>query len=389
MAKINELTEQKIKAAAKIVDVFADAGITLHRQGSSLACLCPFHQDRELGSFVVNERLNIYKCFSCDAKGDPVKFVMDYYGKKYPEALRYLAAMYDIYVDNEPAPQVVKREPRKPLPPLKWIVWPIEILKPYLHHTEENELLTWMLSLPMREEHKHNLRNMIELYMIGTSQKGYTKGWTIFPQVNMEMKVQDMKFMRYLSDGHRDKAHNPNWMSAMLAKSGQLDRDSYQAIRCLFGLHLAAIFTEAEICLVESEKTALLCSSFCDPTKRIWMAVGGLQFFKPHMLEPLIKTNRYLIAYPDADGVGRWQEVIESIGYNRMSMTTKMLPISAGGEYDPVKDGPKADIADIMIRKMSDLPETEAEKVARLLGAHDKAKDIAYMMNKLELKLNK
>lgn len=387
MPKIDENIVRKIEDAAKITDVIEDAGIQLRRKGAHLECLCPFHEDRELGSFVVNERLNIYKCFACGAKGGPIKFVMDYHQKSYADALRYLAAMYNIYIDDSPAPKVTKREPRKPLPPLKWMVWPIDILKPYMHHTEDNTLLTWMLNLPLTDGHKHNLRNMIELYFVGTSLKGYTQGWVIWPQVNMELKVQDMKFMRYLPDGHRDKSTNPNWMSAMLAKAGQMDRDHYQAIRCLFGLHLAKLFPDAEVCLVESEKTALLCSAFCDPNKRIWMAVGGLDFFKAHMLEPLIASHRYLVAFPDADGVSKWQEVIDSIGYNRMSMTGVMRPIDQGGKYDPVKDGPKADIADIMIRLMSDIPETEAEKVARRLGRPDKADAIAYMMDKLDLQI--
>ena len=385
MAKIDQITEQKIKAAAKIVDVFADAGITLHRQGSSLVCLCPFHEDRHMGSFIVNARGNYYKCFSCGASGDPVKFVMEYYGKKYPEALRYLAAMYSIFVDDEPAPQVVKREPRQPEPPRKWMVWPLDIVKPYMHHGDTNPLLIWMNGLPMTNEHKHNLRNMIELYMVGTSLRGYTQGWTIWPQVDEKLQVRDMKFMAYKADGHRDKTRKPNWMSSMLAKVGQFDIKNYQPKRCLFGQHLAAIFPKAEVCLVESEKTAVICSAFCDPNKRIWMAVGGLQFFSAEMLESLIEAGRYIVVYPDVDGMQQWEEVIKAIGYNRMSMTLKMRSVSEGGEYVASIDGPKADIADIMIRKMNGIEESEAERAARILGAHDKVEAIQYMMDKLNL----
>ena len=68
-----------------------------------------------------------------------------------------------------------------------------------------------------------------------------------------------------------------------------------------------------------------------------------------------------------------------------MSMTSKMRSIDKGGLYNPTLDGPKADIADIMIRLMHGIEETEAEKVARQLGAPDKAKDIQYLMDKLDL----
>ena len=255
MAKINEITAEKIKAAAKIVDVFADAGISLHRQGSSLVCLCPFHEDTRIGSFVVDARRNFYKCFSCGAKGDPVKFVMEYYGKKYPEALRYLAAMYSIFVDDEPAPQVVKREPRQPEPPTPMIYWDIVMMKPYLHHADENPLLRWMLALPYSPEHLANLRQMIEVYCVGTSLKGATQGWAMFPEIDTDMRLRDVKMMAYKEDGHRDKdrpapwdptrKYSTNWMSALLKRVGKYNPDTHHIERCLFGLHRAAIFPMA------------------------------------------------------------------------------------------------------------------------------------------------
>lgn len=387
MPKIKDDIVEKIKASANIVDVVEDAGIELHKSGVRYFGLCPFHADRNIGSFTVNPRMNIYMCFSCGAKGDPIKFVQEHYGKSYQEALRYLAAMYNIYIDDTPAPKVIKREPRAPLPPLQWMVWDYTLVKPYLHHTEDNVLLTWMLNLPLLPEHKRNLKNNIEWYLVGTSLKGYTQGWVIWPQVDMDLKLRDMKFMKYKTDGHRDKAHNPNWMSAMLAKVGQFNPDTHRVRRCLFGLHLAALHKDAEICLVESEKTALLCSAFTDQTKRIWMAVGGLQFLTADMLDPLIKANRYIVLFPDADGRDKWQDVMDAIGYERMSMTGAMRPVSEGGQYDPIKDGPKADIADIMIRLMSDIPETEAEKVARMLGAYDKVEVLGDLMDKLNLEI--
>ena len=386
MAKIDDITQDKIKRSAKIADVLEASGFRLRRNGASWICDCPFHTEATPGGFVVNTRDNYYHCFSCGASGDPIKFLREYEKMDYQTALRYLAAMYNIYIDDQPTPKVEKREPRQPLPPKQWIVWSDleRFIKPYLHHAEQNPLLTWMLALPMQPEQKHQLRQMIELYFVGTSLQGYTKGWTIWPQVDMDLKIRDMKFMCYKPDGHRDKAHNPNWMSSILASNKQFDRDTQEVRRCLFGLHLAKLFTEAEVCIVESEKTAVICSAVCDPKQKRWMAVGGLQFFKAHMLEPLIQANRYIVLYPDADGMEQWREMMKTIGYGRMSMTAKMLPVPKG-LYNPTLDGPKADIADIMIRLMHGIEETEAEKVARQLGAPDKAKDIQYLMDKLDL----
>ena len=388
MTKIDDITQDKIKRSARIQDVLEASGFRLRRNGASWICDCPFHQESTPGGFVVNTRDNYYHCFSCGASGDPIKFLREYEKMDYQTALRYLAAMYNIYIDDEPKPKVQVREPRQPIPPKQWVVWSNleKYIKPYMHHSEDNVLLKWMMNLPMTEDQKRNLRNMIELYFVGTSLNGYTQGWTIWPQVDMNLKIRDMKFMAYKPDGHRDKTKNPNWMSSLLAKSGQFDRDTQEVRRCPFGLHLAKIFPKAEVCLVESEKTAVICSAFSDPNIKIWMAVGGLQSFKAHMLEPLIKAERYIVLYPDVDGMERWKEMMKAMDYPRMSMTANMRP-EPNGLYNPTLDGPKADIADIMIRRMSGIEETEAEKVARRLGAPDKANDIKYMIDKLDLHL--
>lgn len=374
--------EAQIKQAAKIADVIADAGYTLQRRGTTLQCLCPFHEDRHIGSFVVNVRNNYYKCFSCKASGDPVKFVREYYGKTYVEALRYLAAMYGIYIDNEPVPTVTKREPRQPVPPTVMAYWDAEIIKPNMHH--ENNLLTWMLSLPWQPEHLRNLKNAIELYCVGTSLKGYTQGWAMFPQIDEQLRLRDVKFMAYNPDGHRVKDAKGNgkadWMRAMMERNGQFNSDTYHVEHCLFGLHLAKVFQKAEICIVESEKSAILCSAFTDPSERLWLATGGKQF-KPEQLRPLIDANRYIVLYPDIDGYGEWKSRMNAIGYPRMSMSNKVT------ELHIAADGPKADIADIMVRMMHGITETEAEKVARRLHLTRCPEPLEKLINKFDLKV--
>lgn len=396
MAKINPEIEQRIKDAANIMDVMDDLGVKLRKSGAEYTGLCPFHNGTKYGNFKVNPHKNICTCFGdCCRSWNPIDALMEGAHITYPDALRHLAATYNIYIDDTPAPKVKRvRQPRPPMPPeppKKWIVWDLEanydtLIKPFMRHNESNALLTWMLNLPMSAEHKRNLHNMLELYFVGTSLNGYTKGWVMWPQVDMNLKIRDIKLMAYHPDGHRDKSWTPNWMSARLAKVGKLDKDIYDIHRCLFGLHLAKLFPNAEVCLVESEKTALLCSAFCDPNEKIWMACGGISWFKPDMLDQLIAAKRYVVVYPDADGAEKWAKVIDAIGYDRMSMTLKMRPVAEGGLYMPEIDGPKADIADIMIRLMHGIEETESEKAARLLSATpEQARAIADMMDKLDL----
>ena len=90
---MDKFTEQKIKDAAGIVDVISDF-LTLKKKGVNYQCLCPFHDDKKLGSFVVHPPRNCYKCFSCDAGGGPIDFLMNYQKLSYPDALRYTGRLF-------------------------------------------------------------------------------------------------------------------------------------------------------------------------------------------------------------------------------------------------------------------------------------------------------
>ncbi len=53
--------------------------------------LCPFHQDRRAGSFVINRTTGAFKCFSCDAGGgDIIDFHMKFNHMHFTEALSQL-----------------------------------------------------------------------------------------------------------------------------------------------------------------------------------------------------------------------------------------------------------------------------------------------------------
>jgi DNA primase len=57
--------------------------------------LCPFHQETT-PSFNVHRVHQFYKCFSCGASGDVIKFVMEKEGVSFHEALQSLSEHYGI-----------------------------------------------------------------------------------------------------------------------------------------------------------------------------------------------------------------------------------------------------------------------------------------------------
>ena len=99
--------------ASNIVEVVSDF-VSLRKTGTSYKGLCPFHDDRT-PSFSVSPVKGVYKCFSCGAAGNAVKFIMEHEQMTYPEALKWLANKYHIEVHereltNEEKQQENERE---------------------------------------------------------------------------------------------------------------------------------------------------------------------------------------------------------------------------------------------------------------------------------------
>ena len=93
---IDRPTVDRIMNAANIVEVISDF-VSLRKAGTSYKGLCPFHDDRT-PSFSVSPVRGVYKCFSCGAAGNVVKFIMEHEQMTYPEALKWLANKYHIEV---------------------------------------------------------------------------------------------------------------------------------------------------------------------------------------------------------------------------------------------------------------------------------------------------
>ena len=78
-----------IKQANPIVPLVGEY-LPLHRSGSTFKALCPFHDDHK-PSLILNSERQSYKCWSCNAGGDVIDFVMAYDRIDFPEAVRMLA----------------------------------------------------------------------------------------------------------------------------------------------------------------------------------------------------------------------------------------------------------------------------------------------------------
>ena len=360
---MDKIIEQKIKDVASVVDVIGDF-YELKKKGVNYQCLCPFHDDRHMGSFVISPRKNTYSCYSCGAHGDAIEFLMMKQGLTYPDALRWLAKKYSIVIPDdahdewsdrlnniiEKAKQAEARRLEN-IQQVKTLYLPLETPAELMKNTGSSNLVRWLYSLPWNDEQRGRLPKMIRNYAVGVSRDGLTVFW----QIDEQARVHTGKMMRYKPDGHRDKDsdYNFDWVHSKLFRQGIYNQDEYDYETCLFGQHLLPFCPDAQIHLVESEKTALIMATYYgNMSRNLWLATGGLQFFDRKHIQVLIDQGRDIVVYPDKDGSWIWSDrtlqLCKETGYSKL----KVNPTFVSSHWR-AGDGQKADIADIVIREMS------------------------------------
>jgi single-stranded DNA-binding protein len=132
---------------------------------------------------------------------------------------------------------------------------------------------------------------------------------------------------------------------------------TYKYEHMLFGSHLLNRYPQAVVNIVESEKTALICANaYGHPEQNLWLACGGLQFFRLEHIKPLLDAKRRIWLWPDKDGVSQWEAKMKDILSDRVTMTTRFIE----DNWTP-EDGEKADVADIILRHIQQ-PSTAVDR---------------------------
>ncbi|MES2005694.1 MAG: DNA primase [Bacteroidota bacterium] len=91
-------TIQQITSRIDIIDVVGEF-VKLKKRGTNYLGVCPFHNEKT-PSFTVSPAKEIYKCFGCGKSGNTITFLMEHEKYNYVEALRWLAARYNIEVEE-------------------------------------------------------------------------------------------------------------------------------------------------------------------------------------------------------------------------------------------------------------------------------------------------
>lgn len=178
----------------------------------------------------------------------------------------------------------------------------------------------------------------------------------IYFQIDMQGRCRTGKIMKYdPATGHRIKDENIpskiNWVHSILKHKGVLPQ-SWTLTQCIFGEHLLSKYPNQKVALVESEKTAIICTALMP--SYIWLATGG----KAQLGDKLnVLHGREVIAFPDIDGFEEWQRKLSSIGGLNIRISDYLQRNATQEDRDA-----HIDIADILLREKSLVKVTQEHK---------------------------
>ena len=206
--------------------------------------------------------------------------------------------------ESEPHPERYS----KPLPPPPFMPLPME----YVLRSQSPQSTFWQwftTDVAYRLGLSQQLLQLVyQDYLIGATRRGNV----IFWQIDRQGQVHGGHIMQYRIDGHRDGFQG--WTHVPMIRAGLLPPD-WQLHQCLFGEHLLSRRTDAHVCLVESEKTALIMAAY--QPEHLWLATAGSSGLQPERLKCL--TNRRVTLFPDSGCYDKWSQqmkLTQGIDYN-------------------------------------------------------------------------
>lgn len=157
---------------------------------------------------------------------------------------------------------------------------------------------------------------LVDKYNIGTSS--HWKGSTVFWQVDKIGNVRSGKIMLYnASNGKRVK--NPynhiNWVHKVLNLA------NFNLQQCYFGEHLLNEDRDKPVAIVESEKTAVICSVFLP--EFIWLACGSVNNINIKKAKAL--NGRDVVLFPDLGCFDLWNDKIPTLTEFSTCRTSTLL----------------------------------------------------------------
>lgn len=200
---------------------------------------------------------------------------------------------HDIRLDNSKAYPLNTHQARAPsCPSISYV--DEDVVQATLRQYTKNPLYLF-LSHSLGEEATAEL---FQRYRVGTASKW--NGATVFWQTDINGQVRSGKVMGYNpKDGHRIKTPTPQvcWAHSLLHLK------DFNLKQCFFGEHLLK-HSNADVAIVESEKTAMIASHFVPDF--VWLATGGKHGCLNSNALRVLKGRRVHL-FPDLQAYDDWK----------------------------------------------------------------------------------
>ena len=186
-----------------------------------------------------------------------------------------------------------------------------------------------------------DLQKVVTAYHLGSTSKREI----IFPQIDKNGKCRTGKVMQYGKDRHRikGKADAVDWLHARLMKKQGKAASDIHLKQCLFGEHLLPKRPDDIVCLVEGEKSAIICSLVFP--QYVWLSCGGLYGLNKDRCLSL--AGRNVIVYADANATEEWNKRLNKLSYCRSIKLSEWAKDEAPNS--------KRDIADLIMEERNPL----------------------------------
>ena len=242
------------------------------------------------------------------------------------------------------------------------VAMPIAIRKEYvtrsLDRNLQSDFVSYLKTLVADDD---RIVDIVNAYLLGVTKGGHVIYWYI----DKDDVVRMGKVMAYNPDGHREHSFTPLSIPKNLSIRGELPAD-YSIKQALFGEHLLGYPQNADktICIVESEKSAVICS-MCIPDV-LWMATGSRCNLQEGRLRAI--KDRGTILFPDTDKDGetyfQWHD-------RAMELNVKGWNFEVWDYLEriatPEQRQAKIDIADLLIDDLLHKRKTHIAAIADIL----------------------
>lgn len=168
-------------------------------------------------------------------------------------------------------------------------------------------------------------------------------GRAMWPQIDTQGRCRTAKVMAYKPDGHRvktDAGDRVSWLHSMIDARNRKRgiKSKLNFAQCWFGSHLVTPETK-EINVVESEKTAVICSAIVPNS--VWLATGGVTYLQQRYAPAGIEHIKMNL-WTDIGAAEQWRQAANNIHCAGVNVVTWY-------NWEGAAVTKKADVADYLL----------------------------------------